>query len=203
VKSSEQIAKAAYEQLAPRDKWLVLSWREHGHDWCDSLLRSGVLTPSRRITPTEAARAQKNDEFEELLIQNYQRMMPTDDASRRRQTAEHEAAHSVVAQSLGVPIRLAHVLLDGSGECLHESGTPFQTATIALAGEMWIGIFRSLEFPRGPVGCIPDRRTALKALPDQFEFGKARDQCFTILRENRAKVLALADRIDRDGHAFI
>jgi hypothetical protein len=203
VKSTEQIAKAFYEQLPPRDKWLVLSWCELGNDWATSVINSGVLTPSRRTTPTEAARTRRNDEFEEILIQNYQRTMPTDDASRRRQTAEHEAAHSIVAQSLGVPVRLAHVLPDGSGECLHESGTPFQTATIALAGEIWISTFRNLEFSRGPVGCIPDRQKAVKALPDHFEFSKARDRCFTILRDNHAEVLALADKIDKDGHAFI
>jgi hypothetical protein len=203
MRSSEQIAKAFYEQLPPRDKWLVLSWCELGNDWATSVINSGVLTTSRRITPSAAARVRGSDEFEEILIQNYQRTMPIDDASRRRQVAEHEAAHSIVAQSFGVPVRLAHVLPDGSGECRHESGTPFQTATIALAGEMWIGTFRSLEFPRGPVGCISDRRTALKALPDHFEFSKAYDRCFTILRENHAKVLALADRIDKDGHVFI
>ena len=203
MKSTEQTAKAYYEQLTPHDKWLVLSWRELGNDWATSVINSGVLTRSRRTTPTEAARVRRSDEFEEILIQNYQRTMPIDAASRRREAAEHEAAHSVVAQSLGVPVRLAHVLPDGSGECRHESGTPFQTATIALAGEIWIGTFRSLEFPRGPVGCIPDRRTALTALPDHFEFGKAYDRCFTILRENHAKVLELADQIDRDGHAFI
>lgn len=203
MKSSEQIAKALYEEIPPRDKWLVLSWRELGNDWATSVINSGVLTTSRRITPTAAAHAQRNDKFDEMLIRNYQRTIPTDDASRRQQAAEHEAAHSIVAQSLGVPVRLAHVLADGSGECLHESGTPFQTATIALAGETWIGIFRSLEFPRGPVGCIPDRRAAVQALPNHFELNKAYNQCFTTLRENHAKVLTLADQINRDGHAFI
>ncbi|MGH4008288.1 MAG: hypothetical protein ACRDTH_09090 [Pseudonocardiaceae bacterium] len=203
MKSSEQIAKAVYDNLAARDKQAVLSWRELGNDWCTSILNSGVLTPGRRISPAEAALAEERERLDEILLANQLRMLPPDETSRRREAAEHEAAHSIVAQSLGVPVRLAHVLADGSGECLHKCGTPFQTATIALAGEMWIGVFRSMEFPRGPVGCIPDRQTALTALPDHIEYSKARDQCFTILKENRAKVLMLADQIDRDGHAFI
>lgn len=203
MKSAEQMAKREFDKLTPRDKWLVLSWHERGHDWWDSLFNSGVLTTSRRVHPEEAARAQERDRIDELILQQYMRSMPTDDVLRRRETAEHEAAHAIVAQSLGVPVRVAHVLPDGSGECRHESGTPFQTATIALAGEIWIGTFRSLEFPRGPVGCTPDRRTALTALPDHFEFSKAYDRCFAILRENSAHVLALADQIDNDGHAFL
>jgi hypothetical protein len=205
MKSSEQMAKREFDKLAPRDKWLILAWRERGYDWCDSLLNSGVLSSTGwRVHPEEAARAQESDRIDELILRQYMRSMPTDDALRRREAAEHEAAHAIVAQALGVRVRVAHVLADGSGGCLHEYGTPIQTATIALAGEIWIGTFRSLEFPRGPAGCKSDRRAACSAVgADDWELKRAYEQCHTILKENRAIVLALADRIDADGHAFL
>lgn len=203
MKSSEQMARAAFEELDTRDKWLVLSWRERGHAWCTSLLNSGVLSSTgRRVRPEEAARAQERDRIDELILRQYMRSMPTDEALRRREAAEHEAAHAIVAQALGVRVRVAHVLADGAGGCIHEYGTPIQTATIALAGEIWIGTFRSLEFPRGASGCESDRRAAAEAV-DSWTLGQAHKQCVVILKENRAAVLALADRIDADGHAFL
>jgi hypothetical protein len=69
-----------------------------------------------------------------------------------------------------------------------------------MAGEMWVGLFRSYEFTRGPRGCDSDRRRCFSLLPDHIELERARRECFEILRANRVVVLARADQLDRDGH---
>lgn len=199
MKSSEQIARSAYEKLSVKDRWVVMAWRELGNDWATSMLNSGALSTGRCVHPAEAARVQESDRIDEMILRLHQRSMPTDEALRRRETAEHEAAHSVVAQALGLEVRAAYVTTDG-GHCLHTRGTPHQTATVALAGQVWISIFRSLEFPRGATGCADDRRKAADAVDTGMAWEKAHRQCFEILKENRAAVLALADRIDRDGN---
>jgi hypothetical protein len=199
VKSTEQIARSIYEALPARDKWSVLSWRELDNDWCTSVLNSGVMRASgQRTTPHDAARQDLADQYEQLLLDQQRRIIGSDP---RREAAEHEAAHAIVADTLGLTVRVAHIGLDGegSGGCIHECGTPFDTATVAMAGEMWIGVFRSDEFLGGPHGCGPDRIATLNALPDHCERSNAYHRCFHILRSNRAAVLSLADRLDRDG----
>lgn len=76
MRSTEQTAKAAYDKLAPRDKRVVLAWRELGNDWFTSVVNSGVLSDGRRVRPDEAARAQDRERLEEMLLANQLRMMP-------------------------------------------------------------------------------------------------------------------------------
>ena len=122
----------------------------------------------RRVHLEEAERERERDRIEQVHVERLQQLaplMPTDAALRRRQAAEQEAAHTVVAQALGVVVRAAHIAHDGcGGACLHGHGSPFDTAVIALAGEMWVRTFRSREFPRGPTGCESDRRAAIAAV---------------------------------------
>jgi hypothetical protein len=198
VKSSEQAARRIYEGLSAADQQLVLAWRQLGNDWCTSVLNSGVMTRGRRHTPHEAAVKQFSDDYTRVILEWQRYLMGSDP---RREQAEHEAAHAVVAQALGLKVRAIAIDLGGqvAGECYHARGTPFQTATIALAGEMWIGLFRSYEFPRGPRGCESDRRCYLTLLPSHLDLDRARRECFEILRANRALVLSRADQLDADG----
>ena len=181
----------------------MMSWRELGNDWATSMLNSGVLSTGRRVHPAQAARAEADADFDEMMLARRRRMMPIDDAARRRESSEHEAAHFVVAQALGIEVNAAAVAHNGDGGgCFHERAPRFETATIALAGELWIGMYRSLEYPRGPMGCEADRRAAIDAVGSDmnWELGRAHRRCFEILKENRAIVLSLGDRIDRDGN---
>ncbi|MGH3811235.1 MAG: hypothetical protein ACRDUV_02110 [Pseudonocardiaceae bacterium] len=190
MKSTEQIARSIYEALPTRDKRVVLAWRQLGNDWCTSVLNSGVMRASgQRTTPHDAARQDLTDQYEQLLLDQQRRIMGSD---QRRETAEHEAAHAIVADALGLKVRVAYIGLeaDGSGGCIYERGTPFDTATVAMAGEMWIGVFRSDEFLGGPRGCGPDH----------LEHSKAYYRCFHILQTNGSAVMALADRLDQDGN---
>lgn len=182
MRSSEQIAKAAYEKLAARDKRAVLAWRELGNDWFTSVVNSGVLSDGRRISPGEAALAGERERFEEMLLASQLRMMPPGETSRQREAAEHEAAHAILAQSFGLDVKVAYTLPGGTGRCLYEAGSPFQTAAIALAGELWIGTFRALAFPRGATGCQDDRRRAIKACPDDWDRRKAYQHCHEVLK---------------------
>lgn len=201
VKSTEQIARSAYEKLSARDKRVVVAWRERGFGWSDSMVNSNAISATLpRVHPDQAARDAESDQLDELVLRRQQRLMPTDEALRRRETAEHETAHATVARALGLEVAATYVTSDG-GRCLHARGTPFQTATVALAGQMWIGTFRSLEFPRGPTGCADDLRRAHQAVGSdmRWELGKAHRLCRELLADNRATILALADQLDRDG----
>lgn len=199
MKSSEQAARAIYESLSPGDQLLVLSWRQAGSDWCTSVLNSGVLSRGPRRTPYEAAVQQFSDDYARTIAEYQRRIMGADP---RLECAEHEAAHCIVAEALGLEVRAIGIDLDGPAEgcCYHARGTPFQSATVAMAGEMWVGLFRSYEFTRGPRGCESDRRRYFSLLPDHIELERARRECFEILRANRVVVLARADQLDRDGH---
>jgi hypothetical protein len=87
-----------------------------------------------------------------------------------------------------------------SGWCRSSSTTTgsVKWAAIAMAGEMWVTRFRSFEFLEGDSGCGLDRRAVNRAV-DDFGAGEA-GVCHRILREHQADVLALAQRLDRDGH---
>ncbi|MGH3781251.1 MAG: hypothetical protein ACRDRO_11675 [Pseudonocardiaceae bacterium] len=200
MKSSEQIARSFYEQLGARDKRLVLDWRARGANWADAVVNSGVLTDRARIHPDQAARDRANEEFERNLLAHEVRTMPTDAAKRRRETAEHEAAHTIVAKALDVEVFATAIHADGGGSCLRASGTPTEKAIIATAGWMWIGRFRTQEFLSGPTGCDGDLRAAVAAVGLGWPLDEARRRCHEILKENSALVLATADRLDRDGY---
>ncbi|MGH3422268.1 MAG: hypothetical protein ACRDOD_22055, partial [Streptosporangiaceae bacterium] len=91
MRSTERIARQAYEQLPARDKALVMSWRDLGNSWCDSLLNSGVLSRSgRRVRPDDAARAVENERFDQTMLDRQRRMAPIDENVRMREAAEHE-----------------------------------------------------------------------------------------------------------------
>lgn len=98
MKSSEQAARAIYESLPPSDQLLVLSWLlQPGNDWCTSVLNSGVLTRGPRRTPYEAAVQQFSDDYARTIAEYQRRIMGSDP---RRECAEHEAAHCIVAEAL-------------------------------------------------------------------------------------------------------
>lgn len=193
----ERIARSHYETLDYRDRLVALEWVNVGHSWSDALIYSGVLSRTApRVSPYQAARDRENDELGRAMVKRAERFTLF---GSRRQAAEHEAAHLIVGQGLGLDVKVSYVLPGGTGRCLYEAGTPFQTATIALAGETWIGVFRSQEFPGGPTGCESDIRAVWKALPDDWEIRRAHRLCCQILRENTALVLAISDHIEADG----
>jgi hypothetical protein len=202
VKPSEKTARQIYQSLPARDQQLVLTWLELGNDWCTSVLNSGVMRASgSRTTQQEAARDAERQRSEQLISDQYRRATwRSTDFGRRREAAEHEAAHGIVAQALGLDVRLAHISGKGGGQCLYECGTPHQTAVVAMAGDIWINVFRSYEFVGGAHGCEDDRQTYLRAVPDDVAYNKAYRECFDILRRNYSTIIALADRIDKDGH---
>jgi hypothetical protein len=202
VKSTEQIARSIYEALPARDKKNVLAWRELGNDWCTSVLNSGVMRASgQRTTPHDAARQDLADRYEQLIFDQYRRTTwRSTDFGKRREAAEHEAAHVIVAQALGLDVWLAHISGKGGGQSLYECGTPHQTAVVTMAGEIWINVFRSYEFIGGAHGCEDDQQAYLRALPDDVAYNKAYRECFNILRRNYSTIIALADHIDNGGH---
>jgi hypothetical protein len=202
VKPSEKTARQIYESLPARDQQLVLTWLELGNDWCTSVLNSGVMRASGSgTTPQEAARDAERQRSEQLISDQYRRATwRSTDFGRRREAAEHEAAHVIAAQALGLDVRLAQISGKGGGRCLYECGTPYQTAVVAMAGEIWIELFRSYEFVGGAHGCEDDRQAYLGALPDDVAYSTAYRECFHILRRNHSTIIALANHIDKDGH---
>src|SRR4051812_42984390 len=186
--TSEQAAWALYGQLEEPDRHLVDAWRALGNDWVDSLLNSGVLRRGgRRVHPRDA------EDIERLR----RRFSPV---PVRQETAEHEAAHAIVAEALGLRVVDIVVGEDGSGVTTHESASQKDGAVIACAGQIWIEEFRYREFPAGAGGCSGDQR-ALVARADAFNARIAAGKARRILHDRADEVVRLAAWLQRaDSH---
>jgi hypothetical protein len=209
MKSAEQIAKRAYDELPTRDKMLVMQWRELGNSWQDSMLSSGVCSGPRpsasyRLSPAEAARQAESDRLNEILLARRVRNLLPDECSRRYQGAHHESAHAIVVLALGKALRSISIGDDPSGGlCTFAKGsTPFEIATICVAPIVWIEqvFYRQFPYylPNGATGCDSDLRKAHEAVGG-WELDKAFKQCRAILKENFDSVVAVADALDREG----
>ena len=185
--SSEQLAWQAYADLPEHDRRLVAAWHDLGNDWMTSLLNSGVMrTSGRRQHPREAAM----DEY------SRRRLNPLSPALVRQKVCEHEAAHAVVAEALGVRVVDISISEDGSGETTHERASSEDSATIAVAAQIWIEEFRGLEFPGGDSGCAGDRRVLLWHVDDHGARMAAR-KARAVLGERSDEVLRLAAWLGR------
>jgi hypothetical protein len=209
VKSSEQVARTAFNALPIKDRLLVMSWRELGNGWEDSMIASGVASGPRpstpfRLAPSAAARQKLSDELDEQLLARRIRNLGPDETTQRRQSAEHEAAHGVVALALGRNVgRLEINPKDATGgTCTYQrADDAMDNAVIALAGKVWLEQFRYKESwmpPRGATGCEGDLKTAYDMV-GSYLLGRAFDRCRAILQDNYEAVLILADKLDRDG----
>jgi hypothetical protein len=199
--SSEQVAFKIVKGLPATDRRLVRAWVDATRcDWATALLNSGVMS-GRRNTPEQEARAAARREADEALDVWERLMAPPDDVTRRREVAEHEAAHAVTIESLGGTTSVAFLGRDGGGACMFDATglTDLQRAAVMVAPEIWITNFRSMEFPRGATGCAQDRRDAAATGAD---LQQARQLAASILRQDHSAVLQLADKIDADGHWF-
>jgi hypothetical protein len=215
VKSNEQRAKAAFDKLTVREQMTVLDWRELGNNWQDSLIGSGVLCESGnyRLTATETARQQVYDQVHSATVtrrlHNLQLLHP-DETSLRRETAEHEASHCVVAMSLGRNIRSVSIDDDdpSAGRCRYsKAGTPLETAIISVGPIVWLEQIRYREFRhllRGATGCESDLKRAQAAVGYDMQWGfgelwKAFRQAHAILEDNFDAVMSVAEVLDREG----
>jgi hypothetical protein len=198
-RSSEQVSFTIYRELPTPARRLVKSWVDRtGCDWTTALLNSGVMS-GRHRTPEEEHRAALRREADEALDVWERLMAPPDDVTRRREASEHEAAHAVTAEALGGTTQVAFIGRDGSGLCRFDATglSDLQRAAFWVAPELWITNFRAVEFPRGPVGLLRDRRDAAAT---GAELPQARRLAADILRANHDAVIRLADKIDADGH---
>lgn len=201
--STERTAREAYERLTARDKMLVQSWRALGNDWFTSIVNSGVLSRSgRRVQPEEFALSEERNRIDQLIVAEQERRNLTGTARARRESALHEAAHLIVAESFGLKVKLAAIRSDNGGECMYESArTPFQTAAISLAGGCWIKVFCRDQFLGLANGCEADERMAVNALRgDAFELDRAWHYAWQTLKDNEKVVRALGAQIEKDGH---
>jgi hypothetical protein len=186
-------AVAAFVARMPKlDKWLIKSWRDAGFDWMDSIAESQLLVGGRRH-PAQAA--------EDPYVRRLRQLQTSPAELADREAAEYEAAHCWTALARGMD--LVSVRLDGSGGlCRYiRSDDPIDNAAVSVAGELWISMFRSDEFPGGALGCSEDRRDALRTTGDvtgDWELREARQRAHTALVTYGADVLSLADRLQRD-----
>jgi hypothetical protein len=180
ISSTERAASEVFLSLPLESRDVIREWLVRGHNMRDAILRSNALGSGALITLRDARR-------EELRIND------------RREAAEHEAAHAVAAQALGLDVKFAKINADGNGECTYVKGTKQQRAVILMAPELWISKFRQDAFPYGPTGLKGDHR-ALAAIGDAFVLRAAMDHCIEILKQNRAIVLATADKIEKYGY---
>jgi hypothetical protein len=189
-----------------------MPWLELGYGYKDARRLSGVTSGPRpaapfRRTPAEFARQQESDRLDELALARRLRNLGPDETTQRRQSAEHEAGHGVVALSLGRNVGRLEINANDptGGSCFYQrADDPMDDAIIALAGKIWLEQFRYKESwmpPWGATGCDGDLRRAqeLVGRDMSFQLGRAFKKCKEILRENADAVLVIADRLDRDG----
>jgi hypothetical protein len=179
TRMSERGAREVFHDLSWRQKDVVSEWLAAGHDLPDAILGSNVLGQGEPVTPREAR-------WQQLRIRD------------KKENSEHEAAHAVVAAALGLDVISAKISEDGSGECTYVKGTKLQTATVRMAGELWIDQFRAQQFPYGAKGLEGDHR-ALAAIGDVFILRSAMAHCTAILSQNREIVLGTAAQILKYG----
>jgi hypothetical protein len=176
---SERGAREVFHDLSWQQKNVVGEWLAAGHDLPDAILNANALGTGELVTPRDARR-------DRLRIAD------------RQEAAEHESAHAVAAQALGLDVQSAKIAEDGSGECVHVKGTRLERAIVKMAGELFIDRFRKDVFPYGAKGLESDHR-ALAAIGDVFILRSAMDHCMAILKQNRAIVLATANQIEKYG----
>jgi hypothetical protein len=190
--TSEMVARRAYSALDERDRRAVDAWRSLGNDLIDALLNSDVLSRERprRVPADDVAEWSR-------------RLLGTDEDLILQRTAEHEAAHAVVARALGLRLLDVSVSADGrSGETRYESAPESANAIIAVAAEVWISEVGGLVFPRGDAdGCREDVRVLVRSTGgDAWAMREARRRARLILAESRDEVLALAEQLARTRH---
>jgi hypothetical protein len=179
TRMSERGAREVFHDLSWQQKNVVSEWLAAGHDLPDAILNANALGTGELVTPRDARR-------DRLRIAD------------RQEAAEHESAHAVAAQALGLDVQSAKIAEDGSGECVHVKGTRLERAIVKMAGELFIDRFRKDVFPYGAKGLEGDHR-ALAAIGDVFILRSAMDHCMAILKQNRAIVLATANQIEKYG----
>lgn len=108
-------------------------------------------------------------------------------------TAEHEAAHAVVARYYRVPVRSVRInprTLAGRTEC--DKTTPWQTAVILAAGDLWCRELSAQPYEAGRA-CSDLRR-----FQEEFSFDRlwsAEREAKQILTLHADAVRALARRL--------
>lgn len=188
---SEQVAWEMYAELGERDRQAVDAWRSLGNDLVTSLFNSDVLSRERpRKMPADD------------LADWSRRRLGTDADLIRQQTAEHEAAHAVVARALGV--RVVEVVVSENGRDGHtkyEQAAREDTATIAAAADVWINECRAVVFPNGDqAGCRDDNRALVHSCGgDPWAMREARRRARLILAERGNEVLTLAQKLAKAG----
>jgi hypothetical protein len=190
--SSQEIARRAYEQLDARDRRIVDAWRGLGLSLMDALLESRAISEhlERRRPQDDAAGW-------------YRRTLMRDPGLKIRITAEHEAAHAVVARNLGLRLLLVEITPeDGwSGRTRFEATNSREArAAIAIAPDVWLNHLRRHVWPTGdPDGIRKDMKIVAEATGgDRMNIYEARRRATEILFDRQDEVLAftalLADK---------
>ncbi|MEW2135516.1 hypothetical protein AB0892_02710 [Streptomyces sp. NPDC005409] len=189
--SSEEVAWQLYAGLEVRDRRAVDAWRSLGNDLVTSLMNSRALGSARPLcVPADD------------VVDWQRRQVGTDPDLVLARTAEHEAAHAVVARALGLHVAEVSISEDGqSGVTTYESAGRADTATVAAAAEVWIHEFRALAYPAGDAaGCREDMQVLVRNTAGDHDVREARRRARHILGERRDEVLALAARLGLERH---
>lgn len=188
--TSEQIAWRMYGELGAPDRRTVDTWRKLGNDLTTSLLNSGVLTGRRHSA---------GDPSETLG-----RLASRDGEHTLQLTAEHEAAHAVVARMLGLGPVTAEIDDDLSGRTYYPEASRKAKAIVAAASEIWITQFRYHAFPGGDRdGCRRDLRDLIANTNGDMDVLDAQSRAHAILSEYREDVLAAACQLARERRLFL
>lgn len=130
-----------------------------------------------------------------------QRTLP-DDARRQALACEHESAHAIVGDAMGLRVGWIQSWPDGSGNTEVDGGGRAQWAATLVAPGVWLNVLRAEWYPQGDVaGCRSDM-ARLAGVTDRFGAQQAARVAGRVLRERREMVLDLAERLLRDQAVY-
>jgi hypothetical protein len=109
--------------------------------------------------------------------------------------SEHEAAHCVVAQHLGVHLDSVRIDRRGFGHTLVVPHSPEIDAAVSAAGDVWDSVFAGRAYKDGS---CRDLQMALEQVGIHGMWG-ARRTAKKILTANREQVRQLARQLHREG----
>ncbi|MGW6915558.1 hypothetical protein ACWGB8_17325 [Kitasatospora sp. NPDC054939] len=183
---SDEVAHRMYAELGTEARAAVDSWRGLGVDMTTALLNSGALGGRRY-------QAGEPDDW-------HRRKLNPDDVELQS-TCEHEAAHAVVARALGLGPVVAVINEDGrSGVTSFRSTSPFGSAMVAAAAEVWITEFRHIAFPGARQREFShDRLMVVRNTTGDMQARDTYQRAREILAEHREEVLAAAHQLRRAG----
>lgn len=172
------------------------------------MLDQAASRPVRRESPLPAATvvdhggsgrgAAQLASVDQMLLERQRRLTPVSmrgEAFLLRRAAEHEAAHVVAAQALGLAVREAVVYADGTGATEFTGGTLDDQRIVWTAGDLWISELADGYLCDGYTRSCTDSAWRAVQMSNRDTIDRVSAACRRLLRSERQRVLDVADQL--------